>query len=267
MKKHHFIFILLCTVCTCLSAQNITGEIIYDYRLKLKDVTLPRKATLLFTDTTSVFYHSRGKGITAVDIDGRVGGPLMSYTSGPEHSGMATIDFYKKDGLGHTFYYNRNRDELIAREIIYFRSFLYQEPEIPQPEWVLLDTTKIIGDYFCQGASTDFRGRNYFVWYTPEIPLPHGPWKLQGLPGIILEAKDEEKRIVFVAETIKFGLKNKDLKKIYPPDKAKRTVSFEEFKSIHWKEQLRVNRIAESTGDRTQSYDGIKRHRTLEIFN
>ena len=37
-----------------------------------------------------------------------------------------------------------------------------------------------------------FRGRLYTAWYYPDIPLPIGPWKLQGLPGIILEAYDAE---------------------------------------------------------------------------
>ena len=250
-----------------LLGQSLSGEIVYEYKLKLNDVVLPREATLLFTDSTSVFYHSRGKGIVMVDIDGRIGGPLMSYTSGPEHNGISVLDFYKKDALGHTFYTDLNQDKMTAREIIYFRSFLYEEPDIPQLEWLQIDSTKTIGDYLCRAATANFRGRKYTVWYTPEIPLPFGPWKLQGLPGLILEASDEEKRIVYMARSIRFGLGKRELKSIKQPEKAKQTITFEVFKTIHWKEQLRVNRIAESTADRVDEYRGISRHRTMEIFD
>ena len=265
MLRIEILFLVL-FISNGIFGQSLSGEVVYDYKLKLNDVVIPREASLLFTDTSAVFYHSRGKGIVAIDIDGRQGGPLMSYTSGPEHNGMSVIDFYRKDNLGHTFYTNLNSNQMTAREIIYFRSFMYEEPEIPQQEWELLDSTKTIGDYTCLAAKTLFRGRNYFVWFTPEIPLPFGPWKLNGLPGVILEAADEERRIVFTARAIQLGLKNKKLKKITPPDRAKRVISFAEFQTIHWKEQLRVNRVVESTADRVSEYNEISRHRTMEIF-
>ena len=37
-------------------------------------------------------------------------------------------------------------------------------------------------------ATTHFRGRDWKVWFSEEIPLPLGPWKLGGLPGLILAA-------------------------------------------------------------------------------
>jgi hypothetical protein len=37
-----------------------------------------------------------------------------------------------------------------------------------------------------------FKGREYIVWYAPSIAYAEGPWKLGGLPGLILEAYDKE---------------------------------------------------------------------------
>jgi GLPGLI family protein len=62
----------------------------------------------------------------------------------------------------------------------------------PNFKWAIIDSTKIICGYTCQLATTYFRGRNYEAWFTTEIPVSDGPWKLAGLPGLILEAYDTE---------------------------------------------------------------------------
>jgi len=45
---------------------------------------------------------------------------------------------------------------------------------------------KRFGQYDCRRAIGKFRGREYEVWYTTDIPIPGGPFKLGGLPGLIL---------------------------------------------------------------------------------
>ena len=66
------------------------------------------------------------------------------------------------------------------------------EEDLPSFQWVITDSTKIVCGYTCQLAITDFRGRTYKAWFTPEIPISNGPWKLSGLPGLILEAYDTQ---------------------------------------------------------------------------
>jgi GLPGLI family protein len=64
-------------------------------------------------------------------------------------------------------------------------------------KWELKEDKKDIGGYLCTKAVGDFGGRTYEAWFTNEIPYPVGPWKLNGLPGAILEAQDTKKEVIF----------------------------------------------------------------------
>lgn len=61
-----------------------------------------------------------------------------------------------------------------------------------KPIWSISDSTCNVLGYECVKAETDFRGRHWIAWFTFDIPLSDGPWKLCGLPGIILWAYDSK---------------------------------------------------------------------------
>jgi len=46
--------------------------------------------------------------------------------------------------------------------------------------------------YPCKKATTSFRGRDWTVWYTMDLPYDDGPWKFCGLPGLILYASESD---------------------------------------------------------------------------
>lgn len=76
------------------------------------------------------------------------------------------------------------------------------EEEIPNINWELVDSDKTILGYECQMAQADLYGRKWTVWFTTEIPIMNGPWKLRGVPGLILEASDDSGLYTFVATGI-----------------------------------------------------------------
>ena len=65
--------------------------------------------------------------------------------------------------------------------------------------WTMGDSTREVLGYTCQQATADFRGRRWTAWFTTDIPVSDGPWKLGGLPGLILKAYDEGQQHVFTA--------------------------------------------------------------------
>ena len=65
--------------------------------------------------------------------------------------------------------------------------------------WTMGDSTREVLGYTCQQATADFRGRRWTAWFATDIPISDGPWKLGGLPGLILEAYDEGQQHVFTA--------------------------------------------------------------------
>lgn len=103
--------------------------------------------------------------------------------------------------------------QIIAYEYVY-------EEYMPDIEWQvdLADRQEIIG-YECSSAKALFRGRLWEVWFTTEVPVNSGPWKLSGLPGLILKASDSDGYFEFTA----IGIENTPDRHIYVYDPKLKT--------------------------------------------
>lgn len=71
------------------------------------------------------------------------------------------------------------------------------DQDFPDLNWEIGEGTKEIDGISVQEARTSFGGRDYTAWFAPELPFSFGPWKLHGLPGLILEARDETAEVQF----------------------------------------------------------------------
>lgn len=82
------------------------------------------------------------------------------------------------------------------------------EYTIPLDEfkWQICDSTEMILGYNCILATTSYHGRQWEVWFTPDIPLSDGPWQFCGLPGLIIKASDVNN--LFSFNLSEFGLCN-----------------------------------------------------------
>ena len=86
----------------------------------------------------------------------------------------------------------------------YTKTKLSLKEQLPKINWKITDEFKDIGEYKCQKATGYFRGRTYTTWFTSAVPIPFGPWKLQGLPGLIIEVKDDKKEVYFRVTKVTF---------------------------------------------------------------
>ena len=96
--------------------------------------------------------------------------------------------------------------------------------------WEIGDSTKTVLGYECVMATADYHGRKWTAWCTREIPVQDGPWKLRGLPGLILEATEEKGHHSFVADGIEQS--NQIIYPIYDKDKYDKMSRKEMLKSL-----------------------------------
>jgi GLPGLI family protein len=104
---------------------------------------------------------------------------------------------YPVGGQTYTIYKNYpEKGKLTQTEQFFKNSCLYEET-LNIPKWELKEEQKEIIGYNCRKAQATFFGRKWTAWFTMDIPISDGPWKLCGLPGLILEAADEEGDYLF----------------------------------------------------------------------
>lgn len=149
-------------------------------------------------------------------------------------------------------YKNTKTKETISEEDFFGKEFLVAD-SLKAFNWKLESETKKIGDYTCYKAThtvsvtekdkADYEeskkkqsnGKTTFfvmsepketlitVWYTPEIPVSHGPAEYWGLPGLILEA-NFDKTVILCSKVI---LNPKEKVLIKAPKKGKKVTKKE----------------------------------------
>lgn len=150
-------------------------------------------------------YHNMGSG-TRQNINVYVkGAESLSKFSASEplagtNSESNDFSISGEDSLGRQVYRNLATRNLVFRDFApvngEFQAFIVRDPWVDM-KWAFHREQRTLGDYLCNKATTDFRGRTYEAWYTGQIPVGHGPWKFAGLPGAIVELRSMDNLILF----------------------------------------------------------------------
>lgn len=141
---------------------------------------------LLIGDKVSYFYSATYRAYEE-ELRKSVDANNIAIPTSTSARGSISMDFYRNYPTGKSTYLDK-----VIRE-----KFRIIEP-LEQPQWdIIADSTKQILDYHCQMARCKFKGRIWTAWFTTDIPLDNGPWKLCGLPGLILRAYDSKQQYIF----------------------------------------------------------------------
>ncbi len=123
-----------------------------------------------------------------------------------------------------------------AKEILFFDQLpsgnVLVKDIYPDLPWAITADTKKIAGYSCVKATTGYRGRNWIAWFAPDIAVPYGPWKLHGLPGIILELSDTNdvfKMTAAKVENKESDIFDKDFAELSTGVRNKKPVTYQQF--------------------------------------
>jgi GLPGLI family protein len=174
----------------CGYMQEVTGVIKYKFMYSDESSSqnaLSSGVTKSYTEVPSYLYFNAQKSL--FDYDKEEYNKELPYKR-------------KQDKYGQMYFMDKTKGELYIREFIYHQKYITHE-KIPVIPWQLKNEVKTIAGYVCKKAEATFRGRKYTAWYTSSIPVSVGPWKLQGLPGAILEAESADGEVKFMVESIR----------------------------------------------------------------
>ena len=76
---------------------------------------------------------------------------------------------------------------------------MWYEEKLPEMSWETTGRDTTVCGYACLQAKAMVYGRDWTVWFAPEIPVSYGPYILGGLPGLILDAMDADGLFHFTA--------------------------------------------------------------------
>lgn len=154
-----------------------------------------------------------------------------SFEKDPQEHDRTSLE--RNGRYGSFIYKNYPPGKVTETQYFDMQSWRYEE-DWEKPQWEITDDTKDIIGYQCFKAVTDYRGRQWTAWFSPEIPVQDGPWKLCGLPGLILEAIDNHAEYHFIAN----GLKQNGVPEVgflcYREKHGVRTVSRNDFFKNWW---------------------------------
>jgi GLPGLI family protein len=167
-----------------------------------------RDATLTGNNEKSIYIYNVGtnKLKDTVKANYRNFQEFLNATANEKSPGIKQITISSGipfDEYGNQILFEKKHDSIFSRVKIVSQYVLVAEKKLPA-NWEISDEVKKIQGYTCYKATCHHRGRHYTAWFTPEIPIPEGPYKFKGLPGLILEIEDNRGELKIWAEKIQY---------------------------------------------------------------
>jgi len=167
----------------------------YNY-IHIKDTTQKKKPhqenMLLVTGRNASVYTSYDKLNRTIKNNNRLMEQFQPGSANPK-TGINTEA--RSPVTASDFFFFFSAHKMFVKERL-VNNYVLEEP-LEKIDWKIHTDTLTISGIQCQKATAHFKGRNWIAWFSKEMPFQSGPWKLNGLPGLIVEAYDEKKEVIF----------------------------------------------------------------------
>ncbi|MFT4031068.1 MAG: GLPGLI family protein [Siphonobacter sp.] len=235
--KYLFTILVLSTCQMAYSQQKLAGKFTYEVQSK-------EEGKVVDSQTEDLFYN----GIESVHvIYGKKNGQELSDTLRTNNDAGMNLMIAKHEQEDLVYYKNYKTHQMQSTEILANEQRCYVRDTIPVLKWVLIPEKKQIGPYLCQKATTTFRCASYEAWFATAIPLPIGPWKIGGLPGLIVELTNERMNITYKLVSAEYPLDAVSYPIVAPKPKKGPIYSFKAFAALQLKEQEKFRIFAQSS--------------------
>ena len=177
-------------------AQN-KENILVSYDVKewnyAKDTVVNQQMSLLFNQDISKYYNEISQWTDSLSSTPEGAKQLkeiiMAHCMTTMPDGSVRVDYTKGPVKNiYTYIFNYKNNEILTHYGKWGTEQRFYDEPLEEMTWVIGDSTTNILGYECIKAETEYHGRHWEAWFTPEIPVSFGPWKLRGLPGLILNA-------------------------------------------------------------------------------
>ncbi|MEL4307227.1 GLPGLI family protein [Joostella sp. CR20] len=172
---------------------TINYEFVYDFSYQENNVdTLSKKTSTMVLKVANNFsYYINNENMRLREM-------FSAYRGSNQ---MPVIKSRPKTRLLYVVIKDFKKGELSFSDRIGTSYYYYTQP-MNQFKWKLVNEEKDILGYTCKKATMQFAGRDYIAWYATDIPISDGPYKFNGLPGLILSIYDEKKHYEFTVRSI-----------------------------------------------------------------
>lgn len=196
MKKT-IALLILGLAATIVSAQNKAEIIVsYDYTAPSSSgKTYTTKMSLLASPTEAKYFNDLSLWVDSLKSTPEGKAQYMEILKKAcmtvEPDGSTSWDLRKGPSKSvYTYVFTDLSDELLTFYGKFGEDMGYYTEPLSEMEWTVKeDSTANVLGYECILAECDYHGRHWKAWFSPEIPMPFGPWKLHGVPGLILKAE------------------------------------------------------------------------------
>lgn len=197
MKNHLAICVLLTVTLQITARTQKTDTANYMVHYKFSHLRDTNNRTNPYTENMALFlgksssvYKSYDKQLQDAIFKKQVKEAMANSPDG-------RIQIHRNSSGSPVQYYQFPAEKKLDRkESLVINNYLIED-DLPAIDWKISADTASFGGLHCQKATTHFKGRDYTAWFCADMPFHAGPWKLNGLPGVILDAHDAKNEVVF----------------------------------------------------------------------